>query len=251
MTRNDAIDLFNATPEDLDAIKYLFTTYVEPSADLVDKLDPYAAAIRGVSSLWESLNRARFKKYHEAYWKEVSKEGDEIKREAKVNEFKKRLEKESNLGFILEALRSAVQKNSTYSSIVLGTMTGMIVRNQKEVSAEDLILLQAIEEINDFELRTVIHFFERIQNRFSQLDDTTMQSITFSQVYSHEILEENPILMITIRKLLRSQIIVPHENHAAPQTVFCINRITRYYFELIKVSGIIEPIKKELLLDFN
>ena len=77
-----------------------------------------------------------------------------------IERLKLYLKNEKNFNFLTEIIENAINAKSVYGSVLLGYYAGQILSNEHKITFKDIIILDGLKSLNDFELSC----FARIYN---------------------------------------------------------------------------------------
>lgn len=215
--------------------------YTEEIKDLSDTATDIVKPIKAFISIYQLGQKMKFRRFLKSYAKEID---NSFKSESELTlKLTKYLKSERNLNFIYNTIDSALSANSTICSGILGYYTGVILSEQRKLDAHAMIYLNALKELNDFELLMTVAVIEYIDvaNKNQRVASNDKFS---SDVESYEYV---------VQKLKNLQII--REVQASPGNpvslgqalwgTYRLNDISKGFYELINKSGYYDEIMNE------
>ena len=136
-------------------------------------------------------------------------------------------------------INSAINTNSIYCTLILGYLTSETLLKQEEVKYRHLAIVQFLKNINDYELEGTIGIFEKIDD----WDNKTYQK--FIVMYKHW--DTVPEFAYYSLNKLKSFNMVDKFHQADGKLGFHVTGDSKYLWELIKNSGVIELINHKNL----
>ena len=223
-----------------DELENIIDSYVEEIKDLSDTAIDIAKPIKAFISIYQLGQKIKFRRFLKSYAKEIDKS---FKSESELtNKLTEYLKSERNLNFIYNTIDSALNANSTLCSGILGYYTGVILSEQKKLGFYEMVYLNALKHLNDFELLLTIGVIENVD------DWTKNQTVVHNKKFSTDIESYE----FAVQRLKGLQII--KEIHGSPGNpvslgqsfwgTYRLNNISKGFYELIKKSGYYDEIMK-------
>lgn len=105
--------------------------------------------------------------------------------------------KEDNISFIYNTIRKSLTANSLKCTELLAIIVGKLLKEQLEITPENIIIIDALHSLNDYDLTN----FYKIYKVIYKIDD---KRIRFDKLYSQ--VDKN-IVQISIAKLVNLQLL--------------------------------------------
>ena len=151
------------------------------------------------------------------------------------------------MNFIYETLDSALNSKSLICSGILGYLASKVITNQISIGYKELICLNALRNLNDYDIGFTIKIIEatddRSKNQTAAKNNKLSTDLTFCEY--------------TVQKLKNLQIV--EEIHGGPGNpvslaqsfwgTYKLSEVSNYFADLIKESGYYNEIK-EMIASF-
>ena len=155
---NNIIDISKNLLSNIEKIDDLVDDFFSPIKDYTDTVSDIFTPIKAIHSLYNANKKIRFKKFLKAYAKSLNTES--FSNKESIERLKLYLKNEKNFNFLTEIIENAINAKSVYGSILLGYYAGQILSNEHKITFKDIIILDGLKSLNDFELSC----FARIYN---------------------------------------------------------------------------------------
>jgi hypothetical protein len=155
---NNLIDISKELLLNIEKIDDIVDEYFAPIKDYTDTINDIFTPIKAIHSLYTINKKRRFKNFLKAYAHGLHSE--DFNNIMSVERLKTYLKDEKNFNFLTEVIENAINAKSIYGSIILGYYAGQILSNEQNITFKDIIIIEALKSLNDFELSC----FARIYN---------------------------------------------------------------------------------------
>lgn len=196
------MDLIKYTKEVLNHIEEIddiVDSYFEPIKDLTDTAEDIFTPLKIVHSLYTFNRKRKFKSFLKYYALSLKN------RDFQKNDYKqlsKYLKNEKNYNFIYETIDSAINSKSIYGSQILAYFTGIILSEQRDLTFKEIVILESLRELNDFELSLFVQVFSvadlsktiSIQDYPNQLNNELMYEMMITKMVNLRVFKNAPIL---------------------------------------------------------
>jgi hypothetical protein len=167
-----------------------------------------------------------------------------------VERLKKYFNKPENLHFVSETIDNGIYSKSVNCSAILGVIAGQMIKTKRDVDESDLVIIDSLREMNDFDLSNFIELFENIRTVYAQ--DLWSKKTYFEtefrtkDIYGTEGWEPIKVgrfsLELTIEKLKRTRALSYGEggieSSGNGKGAFMFSELTKKMYELIKHTRI-------------
>lgn len=179
----------------------IIDAYFDPITDITDPAEDLFKPIKIVHSLYSYHKKRKFKNFLKLYARSLDEGG--INTPEKTKRLYSYLDKRKNFNFINDTIESAINSKSIYGSMILGYFAGRVLAQTVNITIKELIILDAIKELNDYELSYFTKTYSiadlsktvNIYNYTKDLGNTFLYEITIAKLIQLRIVEEAPILI--------------------------------------------------------
>ena len=225
-----------------DKLNDIVDTFTNSIMDLADTASDLIKPIKAFRDIYGAAKRIRFKMFLKSYSKNLH-ESYESEKEL-VEKMNKYLRNNKNLNFVYDTIDSALNSKSVICSGILGYLSGKVLTKQIQIGYKELVFLNALKNLNDFELKYMIIVFENT-------DDWSKNQTVSKNEKLKPYLKE---CEYTVQKLKTLQVV--NEVYGRPGnpvglgqafwgTYLLTEEFSRGFFNLIKESGFYEEIKND------
>lgn len=239
METNKIIEFAKETIDNIDHIDNVVDNFTENFRDITDTAGDLVKPIKVFSSVIGFIKKQKFKSFLKKFAENLKGEFSSSKQLENNRKLKEYLKYKKNLNFIYETIDSAVDSKSINSSAAIGFLSGLILSKQIEINNKHLLIINALKNLNDFELASTISILETI------IDWTRPQNIKKNK----NIISIGTSTEYTVQKLKYLQIIEEislndfADSHVSNLTTFFTSEITEDFFNLLKDSGVYEELR--------
>ena len=146
----DLIEISKNVLTNISNIDNIVDSYFEPIKDYTDTVSDIFTPIKVVHTLYTFNKKRKFKSFLKYYAVSIDNGGINIS-DNSIKMFNY-LENSKNFNFIQETIESSIDSKSIYGSMILGYFAGKILTDVTTITFKELIILEALKELNDFEL---------------------------------------------------------------------------------------------------
>lgn len=208
--------------QNVNDIDDIVDSYFEPFKDLTDTAEDIFTPIKVVHSLYTFNKKRKFKSFLKSYAQSLnSSKFDSLD----TNRLLKYLEKEKNFNFIYEIIDGAINSKSKFCSSLLGSYAGNILKETPNIGFKEILVLEALREINDYELSLFTKVYSIID--FKNIVSLENYGKKFSNVFLYELMIQK---MISLRVFEKAPILAS----GRPKASFKSTEIAEDIFFLIK-----------------
>jgi len=207
--------------------------YIDRIIEQLAPIQEIGGVAAGVYNLWNFAKLQKFKRFLKRYAKSFQ---EESVTEEKIQKLKDYLKNERNLVFVSETIDNAIHAQSAVCSAILGGYAGQILAKTKEITYKDLIVINALRMLNDFDLEQFLFLYRFITNRG---DGKDLSYRIYDLQTEVEELGQSPFsLEVTIEKLKNWQLLGYDvgglSNVGNAWGAFKFNEYTHYFYEIVQ-----------------
>jgi hypothetical protein len=156
---NNLIEISKQIITNIENIDDIVDSYFEPIKDLTETGTDIFSPIKAIHSLYTLNKKRKFKNFLKGYANSLNENDSKIFED--TVRLKEYLKNERNYNFINDTIENAINAKSIYGSIILGYYTGKILSNEIRVGYKEIIFIEGIKELNDFELSCFIRIYSK------------------------------------------------------------------------------------------
>ncbi len=224
--KNEIILLGTQLVKDIEKLDRIIDEYIDPIKDITDTGQDILMPLKVINSLFEYNKKRKFKKFLISFAKSINdRKRESLEHERLEGYFKN----EKNLNYFNDLIEKAIQSNSVYSSIILGYYAGLILSDEIEIKPKEIITLQALKELSDFELSC----FTRIYACVNLAEEVDISK--YKQLNGIQFLAE-----LTIQKMIQVRMVEdPPERYGNSKNGrFLSTDIAEEIHSIIQLAGI-------------
>jgi hypothetical protein len=143
--------------DNIDNIDDLIDSYFEPIKDYTDTAQDIFTPIKAIHSLYTFNKKRKFKNFLKAY--AVSLNEYNLNNFDNTEKLKRYLKIERNFNFLNDIIENAINAKSVFGSMILGYYAGQILAQNQNIGFKELIILEGLKELNDFELSCFVRIY--------------------------------------------------------------------------------------------
>jgi len=230
----ELIDFNKGLVDNVERLDDLIDSYFDDIKDVTETAGDLFKPIKAFQTLYNLNKKRKFKAFLKTYAKEINGNRDyTIKQTERLKDY---LKKENNLTFIYDSLENAVNTKSIHCSTLLGYYAGHVLSNQVEIDYKELVIIEALKNMNDIDLKMLIKIYDAI-NVAKVIRIKDYEDLRPFQFYCER----------TVEKLKRLQVLEEEESGKYDSTTgygtFIWTEISEELFDLIEKTGTYELIK--------
>lgn len=231
--KSELVEFSRQVLKKVNEVDDIVDLYTEDIKDLTDTASDLIKPIKAFKSLYQSAQKMKFRKFLKSYSKGIEnsfKSEEELT--LKLTEY---LKSERNLNFVYDTIDSALNSKSVICSGILGYFASKILSNQVKLNSHAMIYLNALRNLNDFELFLFIGVIENVDD-WSKNQTVALNSKFSLNMESYEIAVQRLKGLQIIREIFGS----PGNPVSLRQSfwgTYRLNDISEGFYELIKESG--------------
>ena len=241
--KKEIIEFSKHSIEKVNEIDDLIDQYIDDIKDIGETASDLFKPIKAFVSLYQTTRKIKFRRYLKSYAKGLAEAYSDKEKEGLSSRLKDYLSNENNLNYIYDTIDSAISSRSISCSGILGYFTSKVLAEQTDISYKELVLVNALRNINDIELEMTVRIFENTK------DWTRNNNV-------HENDRLKPYVKLceyTVQKLKGLQIFEEVKSKpgdgvslgASFKGTYLISDISQDFFILIKDSGFYDEYKQK------
>lgn len=156
---NDLINLSKNLIAHIANIDDLIDSYFDPINDYTDTVKDIFTPIKAIHSLYTLNKKRKFKNFLKAYAESLNDYNLNILEN--TERLKDYLKVERNFNFLNDLIENAINAKSVYGSMILGYYAGQILAENEQIGFKELIIIEGLKELNDFELSSLFTIYSR------------------------------------------------------------------------------------------
>lgn len=236
--KEEIIQLSKVLFEKINHVDDSIDDYIEDVKDLTDTASDLLKPIQTFKKLYGTVRMVKFRRFLKSYSSQLENSFDSPDDlTAKMANY---LNSEKNLNFVYDTIDSALNTKSVICSSILGYLAGRILSKQLEPNMYDIIYINALRSLNDFELKSTIEIFDNT-NDWSKNHTVSKNTYFSKNIESYEYTVQRLKGLLIIRETI--------EGTAGPISLgqsfwgtYKLNAISEGFLQLIKDSGSYEKI---------
>lgn len=191
--KNEIIEFSKQSIDNIKEIDDLIDNALSDYKDIFETAGDLIKPIKAFISLRRAAQKSQFKSFLRAYAEDLRNEYSSGAQLEKAGRMEAYLSKKGNLNFIIDCIDSAINAKSINCSKALGFLTSLILRKEIDIDFKELIVLNALRNLNDIELKSAIsisHKFDKTKEVQSVIDDN-IDVYTVQKLKQLQVLEES------------------------------------------------------------
>lgn len=164
---NSFLALTKNIVQNIERLDDLVDNYFEGVKDYTDTASDIFAPIKAIGALYTFGRKRKYKNFLKGYAKSLD-EGNFTS--LKTEKLQRYLKNEKNFNFLNDIIENAVSCKSIYGSLILGFYAGRILAGETEVNFKDLITIEVLKELNDYELSCFIRIYSVVNLAEKEID---------------------------------------------------------------------------------
>jgi len=245
---NDIVLFTKTSLDKLSELDDFIDSALEPIKDYSDTIGDLATPIKSIISIVSLRKKIALKAFVKNYARCLTENYEFNEKE--IEKLKKYFNKPQNLHFISETIDNGIQSKSVKCSAILGVIAGRMLKIKKDINETDLVIIESLREMNDFDLSNFTELVENIRSVYAQelWDKKTYFDTEYrtKDIYGTEgwrpIKVDRISLELTIEKLKRTGALSYGEGGIGSlgnaKGVFMFTKLTIEMYELIKYTKI-------------
>lgn len=185
--------------QNIERLDDLVDTYFEGVKDYTDTVSDIFTPIKAIGALYTFGKKRKYKNFLKGYAKSLE-EGNFAS--MKTEKLQRYLKNEKNFNFLNDVIENAINCKSIYGSLILGFYAGRILAGEMELNFKDLIIIEVLKELNDYELSCFIRIYSVVNLIEKEIDIDDYKKLkgyrffcelTVSKMLTLRALEKAPI----------------------------------------------------------
>lgn len=239
--RNEIVEFSRQILEKVNELDNIIDSYTDDIKDLTDTASDLLKPIKAFKSIYDTARKIKFKRFLKSYAKGFENSfnsTDDLT--TKLTEY---LKLEKNLNFVYDTIDSALNSKSVKCSGILGYFASKILSKQIDLNVQEMIYVNALRNLNDFELKFTIEIIENVED-WSKNQTIALNGKFLSNKESYEY---------TVQKLKGLQVV--REIFGSPGNpvnigqsfwgTYRLNDISKGFYDLIRESGFYDEIRNQ------
>lgn len=234
-------EIIQISKELFEKISHLDDTidnYFEDVKDLTDTASDLLKPIQGFKKLYDRVRIIKFRRFLRAYASQLENSFDSP--DDLTSKMAIYLGSEKNLSFVYETIDSALNTKSVICSGILGYLAGQILSRQLEPNMYDIIYINALRNLNDFELKSTIEILDNTKD-WSQNQTVSTNTYFSKNVESYEYTVQRLKGLLIVRETIGGTAGSISLGQSFWGT-YKLNKISEGFLKLIKESGYYQKI---------
>lgn len=151
-----------------------------------------------IKSIYKSYQKITFSKFLKGLSSQINSKNKLTEKEKIA--LNKYLSQDENIHFIFNTIKKSLNANSLKCTELLAIISGSLIKNQKEIDMNTIIIIDALASMNDFDLSNFFYIYKHI---VTSEDYKHKRVIRLDKLYS-EVGKRN--VSISVNKLINYQI---------------------------------------------
>jgi hypothetical protein len=245
---NEIVQFTRASIDKISELDDFIDKSLQPLKDYSDTIGDLVKPIKTIISIVSLHRKIALKAFVKNYARCLTENYKLDDRE--IEKLKKYFNKPQNLHFISETIDNGIQSKSVKCSAILGVIAGLMIKLKREIDESDLVVIDSLKEMNDFDLSNFIELVENIRSVYAE--DLWSKKTYFEtefrtkDIYGTEgwkpIKMDRISLELTIEKLKRTGALSYGEGGIGSlgnaKGAFMFTELTKRIYELIKQTKI-------------
>lgn len=132
-----------------------------PIKDYTDTIGDIITPVKIGITAFNLSRKRKFKRFLEGF--AINLKNENLTDENLIK-FQKYLSNDSNLEFIAEVIESSIKSKSSKCSAIMGYYASLILSKSIDVQYQDLVMLDALTNINDMDLKNFYFLYKKLKN---------------------------------------------------------------------------------------
>lgn len=164
---NSFLALTKNIVQNIERLDDFVDNYFEGVKDYTDTASDIFTPIKAIGALYTFSKKRKYKNFLKGYAKSLEENNFTALKTEKLQQY---LKNEKNFNFLNDIIENAINSKSIYGSLILGFYAGRILTGETEVNFKDLITIEVLKELNDYELSCFIRIYSVVNLAEKEID---------------------------------------------------------------------------------